>query len=184
MSLVCLIVKIITLPGAILHAFFEHMSCRASKILVDDARVVQFNEMLGHVDHELVKRKGPSFDICFIPFFLNLMFGILMLTNGATTILYLGKYGDVFGWICLYLGISFCTNLFPQIEDVMMIKENFFQKGKNKISKVLVAPFYALFFVGARLEKTGITIITSIAFSFAVPYVLGTFIPTIYSWVK
>ncbi len=184
MSIIYIIVKTITLPGAMLHAFFEHMSCRASRVLVDDARTVQLNEMLGHIDHELIKRKAPSFDICFIPFFLNLMFGFLTLTHGATSILYLGKYSDWFGWICLYLGISFCTNLFPQIEDVMMIKENFFQKGKNKISKVLVAPFYALFFVGARLEKWGITLITSVAFSFAVPHILGTFIPAIYSWVK
>lgn len=184
MSIIYIIVKTLTLPGAMLHSFFEHMSCRATKVLVDDARSVQFNEMLGHIDHELIKRKGASFDVCFIPFFFNLILGFLTLTHGATTVLYLGRYNDWFAWICLYLGISLCTNLFPQIEDVMMLKENFFQKGKNKVSKIIVAPFYAIFFVGARLEKWGITLITSVLFAFSVPYILGTFTPALYGFLK
>ncbi len=184
MSIIYVIVKVLTLPGAMLHAFFEHMSCRMARVIVDDARAVQFNEMLGHVDHELIKRKGPSFDVCFIPFFFNLMLGFFILSYGTTTILYLGRYNDWFAWLCLYFGISIHTNLFPQIEDVMMVKENFYQKGKNHISKILIAPFYAIFFVGARLEKWGITLITSILFAFATPHILGVFIPSIYEWFR
>lgn len=184
MSIIYIIVKFLTLPGAMLHAFFEHMSCRASKILVDDARVVQANEMLSHVDHQLISRKGPSFDVCFIPFFLNFMLGFLTLSFGATTIYYFGKFTDVFAWICLYLGISMWTNLFPQIEDVMMLKENFFVNNEKKISKILVAPFYAIFFVGSRIEKWGLTLITSIAFSFTVPYIYGWFVPALYRLLR
>ena len=105
MRTVYIIVKFLTLPGAILHAFFEHMSCRWTKVIVDDARVVQANEMLSHVDHELIKRKSASFDVCFIPFFFNLALGFLLLMNGATTVYYFGKYNDGLAWICLYLGI-------------------------------------------------------------------------------
>lgn len=184
MRTIYIIVKILTLPGAILHAFFEHMSCRWTKVIVDDARTVQFNEMLGHIDHELIKRKGASFDICFIPFFFNLVLGFLLLMNGATTIYYFAKFNNAFAWICLYLGISLCANLFPQIEDVMMLKENFFQKGENKIAKILVAPFYAIFWLGARLEQCGLTLITSIAFSVAVPTILGWFVPALYNVLK
>ena len=184
MRIVYIIVKFLTLPGAILHAFFEHMSCRWTKVIVDDARVVQANEMLSHVDHELIKRKNASFDVCFIPFFFNLALGFLLLMNGATTVYYFGKYNDGLAWICLYLGISLCTNLFPQIEDVMMLKENFFANNNKKISKILVAPFYAIFFVGAKIESLGITLLTSIIFSFAVPTILGLFIPTLYNLMK
>lgn len=184
MRIIYIIVKVLTLPGAILHAFFEHMSCRWTRVIVDDARPVQFNEMLGHVDHELIKRKGPSFDVCFIPFFFNLALGFLLLMNGATAIYYLGKYNEFLSWVSLYLGISLCANLFPQVEDVMMIKENFFQKGKGKVAKIFVAPFYAIFFVGARLEKVGLTLLTSIAFSFAVPTILGWFVPALYEVLK
>ncbi len=152
--------------------------------MVDDARVVQTNEMLSHIDHELVKRKGASFNICFLPFFCNLILGFLCLVQGSTEIFYYGRYENWFSWLCLYLGISLCTNLFPQVEDVMMLKENFFGKDKKTISKVLVAPFYALFLVGAYLEKFGLSIVTSIAFSFAVPHILGWFVPALYDLIR
>lgn len=181
MRIVYIIVKLITLPGAVTHAFFEHMCCRTGKILVDDARVIQANEMLSHVDHELIRRRGTSFDICFIPFLLNLALGFLTLSYGAVTVYYFARYNDIFAWVCLYLGISLCTNLFPQLEDVMMLKENFFANGKGKVSRVLVAPFYGIFLCGAYLEKLGLTLITSIAFSFAVPYIYGWFAPSLYN---
>lgn len=184
MSIIYVIVKTLTLPGAMLHAFFEHMCCRNAKIIVEDERTVQFNEMLSHVDHQLVNKKGPSFDICFIPFFLNFMLGFLTLSYGATIIIYFAKYEDIFGWICLYLGISLLTNLFPQVEDVMMLRENYFVKNKKKISKILAAPWYGIFWLGARIEKWGLTLLTSIAFVFAVPYILGWFIPSLYNLLK
>lgn len=179
--IIYVIVKFITLPAAITHAFFEHMCCRASKIIVDDARTIQANEMLSHVDHELVRRKGASFDICFIPFLLNLVMGLMALSHGSVMIYYFKRFNDVFAWICLYLGIALLTNLFPQVEDVMMLSENVYKNSKNLFVKIIVAPFYAIFFVGAYLEKFGVTLLTSIAFSFAVPYIFGTFVPAIYN---
>lgn len=181
MRIVYIIIKLITLPGAVTHAFFEHMCCRASRVIVDDARVIQANEMLSHVDHELIKRRGASFDICFIPFFLNLMLGFLTLSYGAVTVYYFARFNDVFAWVCLYLGISLLTNLFPQLEDVLMLCENVYRNGKSKLQKIAVAPFYAVFFVGAYMEKYGVTLLTSIAFSFAVPYIYGWFVPAIYN---
>lgn len=124
MRMVYIIVKFITIPGAILHGFFEHMCCRMSKVIVDDARVVQPNEMMSHVDHDLIHRKGASFDICFIPFFCNLVLGFLCLSYGSSIIFYMLKFNDPFAWVTLYLGISLLTNLFPQVEDVLMLKEN------------------------------------------------------------
>ena len=175
MSIVYIIVKILTLPGAIMHAFFEHMVCRGAKIIVEDEKVIQFNEMLSHIDHQLVKRRGPSFDICFIPFFLNFMLGFLTLSYGSTVIIYFAKYEDIFAWVCLYFGISLLTNLFPQIEDVMMVKENYFNDKTSVIKKILVAPWYVIFFIGARLERWGLTLLTSIGFAFLVPTILGLF---------
>ena len=180
MRILYIIVKFITLPGAILHAFFEHLSCRMSRVIVDDARVIQANEMLSHVDHDLIQRKGASFDICFIPFFFNLILGFLCLSHGATSIFYYMNFKDVVAWISLYVGISLCTNLFPQIEDVLMLKENIYGDGKNIFLKIIVAPFFGIFYVGAYLEKWGITLLTSIGFSFAMPYILGWFVPALY----
>ncbi len=185
MSIIYVIVKVLTLPGAMLHAFFEHITCRSGKVVVEDERTLQFNEMLSHIDHELIKNKEASYDICFIPFFLNLILGFLTLSYGSTTIIYFAKYGDIFGWVCLYLGISLLTNLFPQIEDVMMVKENYLLADDvSKFTKLLTKPFYALFWVGARLEKYGLTLLTSIGFAFFVPTILGWFVPALYNLVK
>ncbi len=184
MSIIYVIIKTLTLPGAILHAFFEHMACRSGKVLVEDERTVQFNEMLSHVDHELIKKKGPSFDVCFMPFFLNFMLGFLTLSYGSTMIIYFAKYEDIFGRICLYLGISLLTNLFPQIEDVMMVKANYLGEKEKKATKVLITPWYGIFWLGSRLESWGLTLLTSIGFAFLVPTILGWFVPAIYNAVK
>lgn len=184
MSIIYVIIKVLTLPGAIMHAFFEHMVCRNAKIIVEDERVVQFNEMLSHVDHQLVKRKGPSFDICFIPFFMNFVLGFLSLSYGSTAIIYFAKYEDIFAWVCLYFGIALLTNLFPQVEDVMMVKDNYFSDKVKTINKILVAPWYGIFFLGSRLEKWGLTLFTSIGFAFLVPMILGWFVPAIYNVIK
>ncbi len=184
MSIIYVIVKVLTLPGAVLHAFFEHMVCRSAKIIVEDEKVIQFNEMLSHVDHQLVMRRGPSFDICFIPFFMNFMLGFLTLSYGSTAIIYFAKYEDIFAWVCLYFGIALLTNLFPQIEDVMMLKENYFNGKTKLINKILVAPWYGIFWLFARLEKWGLTLLTSIGFAFLVPTILGWFVPSIYNLIK
>lgn len=184
MRIIYVIIKTLTLPGAMLHAFFEHLCCRTGKVMIEDERVVRFDEMMSHVDHDLVKRKAPSFDICFIPFFLNLALGSLVLAYGSVSIVYFGRYADIFGWVCFYLGIALLTNLFPQIEDVMMLKENFFVNNEKKVSKVLTAPFYGIFWLGARLEKFGLTLITSIAYALVMPSLLGLFVPALYNLMK
>lgn len=184
MRIIYIIIKTLTLPGAMLHAFFEHMCCRNAKIMIEDERTIRFDEMMSHVEHDLVKRKAASFDICFIPFFLNFVLGNLILMYGSMSILYFARYADIFGWICLYLGVALLTNLFPQVEDVMMLSENFFANNEKKASKILVAPFYGIFWLFSRVEKFGLTLFTSVAYAFLMPYVLGLFVPAIYNALK
>lgn len=183
MRIIYVIVKLLTLPGAMTHAFFEHMSCRICKILVEDARTVRADEMLSHIEHELVKRRGASFDICFIPFIFNLFFGIAVLCSGSVAILYLGSFKNALLWFLFYMGISLLTNLFPQMEDVMMLKENIYNGKTNIAVKIIAAPFFAVLYIGAQLERFGLTLITSIGFAFALPYILGLFVPRLYDFI-
>lgn len=180
MRSVYIIVKILTLPGAMLHAFFEHMCCRIGRVLVDDARTFRTDEMLSHIDHELVKRRGESFNICFFPFLFNLFFGVILLACGSVGVIYIGAYTEIVYWAALYLGIALLTNLFPQMEDVLMLKENIYSKKTNIILKILASPIFAIIYVGAQLEKVGLTLVTSIAAAFGLPYLLGLFVPKIY----
>lgn len=180
MRIIYIIVKILTFPGAMMHAFFEHMSCRICKILVDDARTLRTDEMLSHIEHELVHRRGASFDLCFIPFLFNLFIGLTIICSASVAVLYLGSYKNALLWFLLYMGIAFLTNLFPQMEDVLMLKENIYNGKTNLAVKIIVAPFYALLYVGAQLERFGLTLLTSIGFAFAFPYILGLFVPKLY----
>lgn len=184
MRIIYVIVKLLTFPGAMTHAFFEHLSCRVCKILVDDARTLRTDEMLSHIEHELVKRRAPSFDICFIPFLFNLFFGIMTVSSAAVAILYLGSYKNALLWFLLYIGISFLTNLFPQMEDVLMLKENIYNGKTNIFIKIIVAPFFAVFYIGAQLERFGLTLLTSVGFAFALPYILGLFVPRLYDIIS
>lgn len=183
MRIIYITVKLLTLPGAMLHAFFEHMSCRMCKILVDDARTIRSDEMLSHIEHELVKRRGASFDVCFIPFLFNLFFGITILSSASVAVLYLGSYKNALLWFLLYMGIAVLTNLFPQMEDVLMLKENIYNSKTHIAVKIIAAPFYAVLYIGAQLERFGLTLFTSIGFAFALPYILGLFVPRIYDFI-
>ena len=180
MRIIYIIIKFLTLPGAMLHAFFEHMSCRVCKVLVDDARVVRADEMLSHIDHELVKRRGASFNVCFMPFLFNLIIALWFLTSGAVAVLYLGEYTRWILWVLLYLGFAFLNNLFPQMEDVLMFKENLYSEKSSAFVKVIGSPIYGILYLGAQLERTGLSLLTSIGFTFAYPYILGLFIPKLY----
>ncbi|MDE5993935.1 MAG: hypothetical protein K2G60_00305 [Oscillospiraceae bacterium] len=184
MRIIYVIVKLLTFPGAMTHAFFEHMSCRICKVLVDDARTLRTDEMLSHIEHELVKRRGASFDICFIPFLFNLFFGITILSSASVAVLYLGSYKNALLWFLLYMGIAFLTNLFPQMEDILMLKENIYNSKTNIVLKILASPFYAVFYIGAQLERFGLTLLTSIGFAFVLPYILGLFIPKLYDLIS
>lgn len=184
MRIIYVIVKILTFPGAMLHAFFEHMTCRICKILVDDARTLRTDEMLSHIEHELVRRRSASFDICFIPFLFSLFFGIMTVSAASVAVLYLGSYKNALLWFLLYMGISFLTNLFPQMEDVLMLKENIYNGKTNIAVKILAAPFFAIFYAGAQLERFGLTLLTSIGFAYALPYILGLFIPRLHELIS
>lgn len=181
MRILYVVIKFLTLPGAMLHAFFEHMSCRFCKVLVDDARTIRADEMLGHIDHELIKRRTESFDICFLPFLFNFFIGCFILWAGAVAVLYLGCYNQPLLWFMLYLGVAFLNNLFPQMEDVLMFKENLYSEKSSNFVKIIGSPIYAILYVGAQLERTGLSLLTSIGFAFLYPYILGLFIPNIYT---
>ena len=187
MSILYMIVKYITVPGTYMKAFFEHLSCRTYEVLVEDGRYLRANEMCGHIEHEIIKKRGMSFGVCFFPFLFNLILGLVFVTVGAMNVYYVGEFfsgsGNVkiINFIFLWLGISFLTNLFPQVEDAITMKELIYSKNTNIVGKIFAAPIFAILYCGAYLEKWGITLLTSVAFSFAVPSIVASFLPHLVS---
>lgn len=170
MGIIYYIIKIITWPGTLLKAFMEQITCRVYDIPVEYAKYMQKNELCGHIEHMLAPHKG-SFGICFLPHIVSLICGFIFVLSSSINIVYLGKF-NFFSWIFIYLGISCLTNCLPLLEDAIHMWDNLYgSESKAKmISKILLAPFAAVMYIGARLEKYGLTLITSIAFAYALPY--------------
>lgn len=188
MRIFYLIVKYITIVGTFLQAFFEHLTCRVYAVLVEDGRYLRANEMCGHIEHEIIRNRSVSFGVCFFPFLFNLLLGLITVSVGAVNVYYLGEFFtdsgmiNIVNFLFLWMGIACLSNLFPQWEDALTLKEEIYGKGKsNLFVKIIAAPIFAVLYGGAFLQKYGLTFFTSVAFSFAVPSVLCSFVPSLYN---
>lgn len=170
MVMIYYIIKILTWPGTLFKAFLEHITCRAYDIPIEYGKYMQKNELCGHVEHMLAPHKG-SFGICFMPHIVSLICGFIFVLSSSINLVYLGK-SNLFSWIFIYLGISCLTNCFPLPEDAIHMWENLYGKtyGAKLVSKIFLAPAAAVMYLGAYLEKYGLTLITSVAFAYALPY--------------
>ena len=147
MRAVYLTVKYITIVGTFLQGFFEHLSCRMYDVLIEDGRYLRSNEMCGHIEHELIKKRGTAFGVCFFPFLFNLLIGLILTAAGSVNIFYLGEFfmsadskvPNFPNFLFLWVGISCLTNLFPQIDDALTLKEQIYGKGKSNLFVKIIA---------------------------------------------
>lgn len=85
-------------------------------------------------------------------------------------------------FLFLWVGISCLTNLFPQIEDALTLKEQIYGKGKsNLFVKIIAAPDIRRAVCRLISASVGLTLVTSVVFSLFMPSILGTFIPQLYN---
>lgn len=190
MKTIYVVVKYITVVGTFLKGFFEHFTCRIYNILIEDGRYLRSNEMCGHIEHELPPTRGKSFSICFFPFLFNLIVGLVFAITGAINVFYLGEFFYSSGiphfanFAFLWIGISCLANLFPQMEDALALKDYLYGvNGANMFVKVIAAPIFGILYVGAYLEKLGLTLLTSVAFCAVLPFILNSFIPSLFTAV-
>lgn len=166
MTVIYLLSKILTFPGTLLHAFWEHVMCRHYKNPVEDARYFRMNEMCGHVEHEFIEGRKSNFWFCFVPFLMQLALGMGLLVPMSIRVIKLGDF-NVFHIVLLWLGISLLSNMFPLAEDAMQLWDAFYgADGASLIVKILLFPFIGILVAGAQLERFGITVLTSVAAAF------------------
>lgn len=183
MTALYVIVKYFTVVGSYVKAFLEHVCCRVYEVLIEDGRYLPANEMCGHIEHEIIKRRSVSFGVCFFPFLFNLLFGIIFISVGAMNVYYVGEFFTKSGFVnlanflFLWLGVSFLSNLFPSVEDALTLKELIYSKDTKLFVKIIAAPVFAILFCGAYLERYCITFVTSVAVSFAVPTIYSYILP-------
>lgn len=154
-------IKILTFPGGFLRGFWEQLLCKIFGIPVENKKYFQFNEMAGHVEHEPVKG-AKSFWLCFIPGLMMFITGMIFALPAILNIWYLDVSGAVLrivSLICLYFAFSMFTNLFPSIEDALMMWEEY--EDLKKAERIVFAPGAAIMRVGAYAENMGVTFLTN-----------------------
>ena len=132
MKILYLISKFITLPAAVVKGLWEHITCGMLKLLVEDGRYLQTNELCGHVEHELTNSKSKAFLVGFIPSVVNGLLAFFLGGAGFMGLFMLkvtppeaasgSAAQSIAFWVYIvlfYLGISFFCNMFPLFEDAL-----------------------------------------------------------------
>lgn len=163
MNIIYIISKYVTVIGAVLKGFWEHLFCRIFGIPVQDARYLQTNELCGHVEHDFTKTKLVTFFLCYLPGMMNRLFGYGLTIGGFLGMFYLKVPMDsIIFWVyavMLYIGISLMCNNAPLYEDAL---ENWgLLYGKEQKTNIFAKIFAFLpsvyFLVSAWMEKYAVS---------------------------
>lgn len=168
--------RVITYFGTELRVLWEHIVCRACSIPAEDTRTFKVSEMCGHVEHELAKKLSSAFSLCFVPFIINFVIGILMLLTGSYRVFYIGDISFL-GLLFLWLGVSLLANCAPSFEDVLSFKDQLYKKETSLFAKILLTPHFAVSYAFAYLERFSITLVLAVLFAVIFPTVFSFTFP-------
>lgn len=171
MTTLYIITKIITFPGAYLRGFWEHLTCKILGLPIELPGYLRIDEACGHVEHGFAKKGFASYLMATGPGFMNFITGFPMFLAGFINLAFLGiRPSDstglfIFYVLLTYVGVSLLCNIFPLVEDAMNLFDvAFSQKKMNIIGRIIFYIPSGIAFIGAYLEKYGITVILWIVF--------------------
>lgn len=164
MTVLTIILKLLTFPGAYMKGFFEQVNCKICGCLVESDGYLRMDAACGHVDHTPADKKGKAFLIAVLPGTFTFLFGLIFWLSGleALTLLRVRATDSlpmfVIYVVLAYLGFSFLNNVFPMPEDAHNNWDLLYGKksNANMAAKVLLFIPSALNMAGAYLEKFGI----------------------------
>jgi len=150
------IVRLVTLPGVLIKAFWERIFANLTGIEVKRASVA------GHISHG---------EADFVQLVAYCMFsGLPVLITGLPLLIFgfgiLGPLGALpargsaalifaVAVAALYLGLSLLSNIYPSIEDAKMLWA-FASVTESKLGKIVGYPFAAVMLIGAHCETWGL----------------------------
>ena len=158
------ITKYLTFPGVYVRCFWEQIVCRICKVPVEDNRYLRKDEMCSHIDHELMPTASSAFAICFVPaffnaigaFFLAILPIVFLFVYRTTNPLLLAATA-----VSYWFAFSLYVNSYSLIEDAINMLEKIYKQG-NMFQKIIYAPGAALLYVGAYMERYGVTFIIAV----------------------
>lgn len=164
MTALYILTKYLTFPGALIRCVWEQIVCRICKVPVEDNRYLRNDEMISHVEHELMPKAQGAFAVCFVPAFMNFI-GAVFLSLAPIMFTLYARFNDtvltVVNVIAYWFAFSLMVNSYPLIEDAYNMMEKIYKYG-NILQKILYAPAAVLLFVGAFVEKYCISFILGI----------------------
>ena len=162
MRIINKIVKILTFPAAFLKGFWEQLLCKMMGCPVESKKIFQSGEMAGHIEHEPFPTAAKSFWFCFVSGFMMFLTGLLFAVPAVINLFYFDATSPVirfFSIFYLYVALGAFTNLFPSIEDGLMMWERY--KDMKKGAKIIFAPAAVIMYIGSFAETNGITFATN-----------------------
>lgn len=157
-----MIAKILTFPAAFLKGFWEQLLCKMMGCPVESKKIFQSGEMAGHIEHEPFPTAAKSFWFCFVTGFMMFLTGLIFAVPAVINLFYLDSASPIvrfFSIFYLYVALGAFTNIFPSVEDALMMWEKY--KGMKKGAKVIFAPAAAIMYIGSFAETWGITFVTN-----------------------
>lgn len=162
----------ITIAGAVLRAFFEHVFLKLFRVPVEDRAYLQRNELFGHVEHEPVHSFAKGFCVCFLPGFAVCLIGAVIALPAALQLFLMGvtPHSIVSGstsamfFVCAALMLfSLCLfcHAFPAYEDALYLWES--RKEANVAARILLFVPMVLMRAGAFLARFGVWQLLAIA---------------------
>lgn len=162
----------ITIAGAVLRAFFEHVFLKLFRVPVEDRAYLQRNELFGHVEHEPVHSFAKGFCVCFLPGFAVCLIGAVIALPAALQLFLMGVTprsivsGSISAmfFVCAALMLfSLCLfcHAFPTYEDALYLWES--RKKANVAARILLFVPMVLMRAGAFLARFGVWQLLAIA---------------------
>ena len=155
----------LTVPGAVMRAFLEHLMLKICRIPVEDTAYLHPSELFGHVEHKPVRTFGKSFALCFVPGLILFLCGAATVGTAALQLFGLGLHFrsvvtggvSVMFIVCvvlLYFGLSFLCHAFPSYEDALYLWES--REDAKPAARILLFPATACMRAGAFLSRFGV----------------------------
>ncbi len=164
MTVLYIISKILTFPGAFIKGFWEQLTCKILGLPVEVPGYLRLDEACGHVEHSLAVKCGSAYLMATGPAFMNFSSGIWIFLAGFVNLRYMGitPYDSVSLFALYvamtYVGVSMLCNVFPLVEDVMNLHDLLYrQKKGNALGRILAYIPTKIAYAGAFAEKHCIT---------------------------
>ncbi len=167
-TVIYLIGKLLTFPGAYVKAFFEHVIARAFNIPVEDEKYLRMTDGCGHVEHDAVDGKAKTFFYCLLPGLFTGIIGVPMLYMGFSGLFFLKipAASDtmlmfIVYCIMFYLGFSLCANQYPLMEDALNLWHVIYRRdgGANLFVKIILFLPMICIIAGAFLERYALNVL-------------------------